>query len=164
MKPISRKWLPQTITLFNLWPDPDTGEAAHYRTFLEGVRVDSRKTTLAASTRGYTESYQSMVFIDPVSTSGYSRGADGGETGKDYLAYADWCDLPAEDKAKYWTLNGGDWLVFKPGEQATEAPDLDGSGLTEQEYRNTHGVRVIATIPAIIDKDGAIHHWEVELD
>lgn len=164
MKPISRKSLPQTITLFNLFKDPGTGQLAYYRTFLEGVRVDSCKTTLAASIRGVKKEYQSMVFIDPISTKGYDRRQDGGMAAKHFEIRQDWLKLTPQGRADTWTLNEGDWLVFNLGEKITECPNIGDLGLTEQQFRQEYGVRVISALPPTIDKDGSIHHWEAVLD
>lgn len=160
MKPISLKWLPQTITLFNLWKDPETGQISRYRTFLDGVRVDSRKTSLAASVRGQKAEYQVVVFVDPVST----QGLDGDLARKIFAHHHIWVNMADEEKRQAWTLNVGDWLIFELGQKTTKAPDIKGSGLTEQQFRQEYGVRVISALPPTIDKDGSVHHWEAILD
>jgi hypothetical protein len=188
MKPISRKWLPQTITLFNLFKDPETGEPAYFRTFLDGVSEECCKTSLAMSLQGAKKAYQSMVYIDPVSTLGYTRDGSGRKIAKKYLSARKWQELGTDEnadfwtlatagfwtlepasfwtpeKAGFWTLNEKDWLLFRAGEKVTEGPDIVGSGLKEQAFREKYGVRVISEIPPAIDKDGSVHHWEIRLD
>ncbi|UQZ90207.1 hypothetical protein C4J81_13750 [Deltaproteobacteria bacterium Smac51] len=164
MKPINRKWLPHTVTLFNLYRDPNNGEMLYFRTFLDGVRIDSRKTRLDTSPVGAKKIFSLMAFIDPASTRGYEYNDSSKRLDKPFKQLQAWRDSDINEKKSFWTLNDGDWLVFNLGGIVTECPDINGSGLSDADFKNTYGVRALSSLNPSIDKSGLVHHWEVILD
>jgi len=152
MNPINEKWLPHTVTLFNLHRDDD-GEIKYYRTILQKVRVGSRKTSLAASVRGVKKDFEITALIDPETSIAVN---------KSFIFKKEWEALA--DKEKYWTLDEGDWFVFTLGQIVTNIPDIDLTAETEQEFRNIYDIHVISSLKPIIDKDGTVHHWSVTFE
>jgi hypothetical protein len=165
MQPISRKWLNQTVTMFNLFKDPETGQISHFRSVLENVRVGTVKTSFAESLKGSAKRFELRVLIDHKTTVGYRLDDSNGQKfKKKFMSLPEWEELTEEDKTGYWTLNEKDWLFYLPGTKKSICPDFNGSNLSEQQFRDKYHIYVISEIPATIDKDGSLHHWEVVLD
>ena len=65
MNPIAAKFLQQTVTLYNLHKDPDTGETSRRRTVLERVRIDMFKNTTLTGETGPRTRFSLGALIDP---------------------------------------------------------------------------------------------------
>ena len=152
MNSINEKWLPHTVTLFNLYRDDD-GKITYYKTILQKVRVGGRKTSLAASIRGVKKDFEITALIDPETSIAVN---------KSFIFKKEWETLA--DKEKYWTLDEGDWFVFTLGQIVTNIPDIDLTAETEQEFRNIYDIHVISSLKPVIDKDGTVHHWSVTFE
>ena len=163
MKPISPKLLPHTITLFNVWKDPETGDIDCHRTILERVRVGVAKVSLTMARLsdmiGPPARYEFRVLIDRRTTRGYVDIL-GERLEKAYLPASDWEASSA--KELYWTLRGSDLIYFKEGRAESICPEYDPE-VEFQAFMGDHGLRSISDVPPVIDKDGTVHNWELIL-
>ena len=165
--PISKKWLPHTVTIFNVFTDPETGAVEYHRTLLEAVRVDTATTlppptSLRESLRGATKLHHMVILMDHRTTRGYTLNEAGRRVNKNYLPWQDWRLLPAEARGRAWTLNVGGLMAAEFGQIKNIAPEFNQS--REQEFRVEHSLKTIVSIDPTIDKDGTVHSWEVGLD
>ena len=159
MKPIDPRWLPQTVTLYNLFIDPADGTRQHFRTVLEGVRVQECRVTLASSTQGFERKSSITVIIDRRSTAGQ------GETqAKQYVPPHEWKARPRPEREQCWTLAEGDLMAVEAGARQTLAPERDPETETESRFVQTNRLKTITALKAVVDWDGSIHHWEAEVD
>ena len=165
MKPISRKWLPQTITLFNFHKDPDSGKINYYRTIIEAARVDEVKTSLGESLRGVTKHHKTVILLDRRTSKGYVISEETGRRqDKPYLPWSEWESLAADDKKCSWSLNQQQLLAVPDnGQKITVTPEFNRDVEPWQDFISRHGLRPIADIDPNIDKDGSIHSWKVTL-
>ena len=160
--PISRAYLPQTVTLFNVYKDPETGTVEYHRTILEAVRVDQARVSLREALRGAAKLRRISVLLDRCATQGYNLNETGRRVSKSYRPWRVWSVLPAEEKARAWTLNVGDLMAAAIGEKTTVCPEFEPA--REQEFKLEHDLRAVIDIAPNIDKDGSVHSWEVGLD
>lgn len=153
MKPITRKLLPDTVTLVNESRNPETGLAVRFRTCLRFTRVAAGSVSLASSKdMGETRTIRAELWIDPIASLAHEPGS-GGRDRKPHAEPHVW-DVLA-DKGKFWTLREGD-AVFK-GEWTEDPPP---EGVAEGSGPPRYTVR---TVTEVRDGRGTIHHWEVEL-
>ena len=162
MNPIRASLLVNTVTLFNVFKDPDTGAVTYYRSFLEAVRVSQPKLSLAESLRGTGKTTQISVLMDRRGTQAFIRNEAGAQVIKTYFDWRDWVKLPDAEKALTWTLNVGSLMAAVIGQIETICPEFDTTD--EQNFKIEHDLRNIVNIKPNIDKDGSIHSWVVGLD
>lgn len=161
MRPVKEKYLKHSVTLFNLWQDPDTGAMRWYRTFLEHVRIDTHQTSLQDDTVDRRETFALTYIIDPVTTKGYGLDENGTRVDKRAVINPqDWCALPEDERLKAWTLKENDKLMFRPGYVETLGPEFPEDDPEGEGLRDAWGLRVVTSVGAIIDFDGTVHHWE----
>jgi hypothetical protein len=159
MEPISRAYLRQTVTLFNLWQTAEGGRRAE-RTLLRHVRFGSAPVSESVSVQGRERSRAWRLLADRRNT----RGVDGEGGAKPYAAPEAWAALDAGGKAGAWTLATGDWIYAFPGNMSASCPPWDPAAEREQDFRRRHSLRLIAEVSPVIDEDGSIHHWKVTFD
>jgi hypothetical protein len=168
MKPVSKKLLVNTVTLFNCFTDPDTGLFQAYRTILEHVRVMTVKSSLGSNfvrdLGAMATSFENHLLMDRRNTSAYDFDEFGGRLDKAYLDRDEWTRLSDENKAKFWTLCEKDWLYCRWGEIISICPSFDPETMNEQEFKDQHNIRALSAIAPTLDKDGSIHSWEVPFD
>jgi hypothetical protein len=167
MKAIKPALLVQTVTLYNIFKDPQTGDVKWYRTILERVRIMNVKTSFAniisASMRGVRKDFQTELLADRRNTLAYQ--IDGAKTiSKPFRPWQVWRNLIEAEKAITWTLNEGDLVAGDIYQPKVIAPEFDPQNDTEDAFRVKYGLRPIAAISPQLDKDGSIHHWRVNLD
>ena len=155
MKPIKRSLLPNTCTIYNVWKDPATGKMGHFRSFLRYTRLMDKASTVNVAGIGWTRVVTQFWLVDPVSSVAYAYDESGNKQKKAYVDYLAWEALSPGEKAAHWTLREGDYLM--PGECAVVIPPAKLTDLTALKPRK------INAIETILDKPGAIHHWEVTL-
>lgn len=162
MQPVRRNLLPNTVTIYNRYKDPDTGKNAFYKTFLRYVRIMENVTKAVVNgTTGVTWANDTVLLLDTglvirgikYSTEAYTRDDSGRKVVKRYLAPKEWS--AAVDKSSYWTLERENYVI--EGECAVTIPPQLEKDLTAL---NPWKVNVIA--PAL-QRDGSIHSWEVQL-
>ena len=159
---ISRADLPQTVTIYNVFKDPDTGAVAYYRTILEAVRVGQAKTSLREAVRGVTKLSRVSILMDRRTTQGYVLNEAGRRVKKPYLPWQVWAGRPAEEKAQAWTLNVNDLMAAVVGQKVTIVPEFEPE--REHEFKIQHGLSLIIDIHPTVDEDGSVHSWSVGLD
>lgn len=162
MQPIRRSLLPNTVTIYNKFRDPDTGKNAFYRTFLRYVRIMENVTkAVVDGTTTVTWANDTVLLLDhgltvrgvKYSTEAYTRDENGRKIAKRYLAPREWA--VAEDKSGFWTLERENYVI--EGECAVTIPPQ-----LEKDLTALNPWKVTALAPAI-QKDGSIHSWEVQL-
>ena len=163
MKPIAARLLPQTVTLYNLFKDPDSGATSRRRTVLERVRIATFKNTTMFGETGPRTRFSLGALIDPVTTVAWAMSGGAKTAKKTYSPPSEWRRLDPEAKDGRWTLAGLDWLCAVVGARETIGPDF-GADDDDQAFRLANDVKVITEVVPTIDKDGSVHHWEVFLD
>ena len=158
MKPIDKKLLVNTVTVFNAWKDPETGETRAARTVLRNTRLMTAVTRYAGDRYGGSIRHSLEVLVDRRNT--VAMGGPEGDLVKTHMAPADWDALA--DKEGHWTLREADWILAEPGRLECLAPEYDGGG--EEAFVERHRLRRIGEVYPVIDKDGSIHHWRVSID
>lgn len=125
--------------------------------FLRHVRLLSVKSSFGVNTVGINKVYRTSLLLDhgltikgrKYSTEAYIRDDAGQKQPKAYLDASEW--LVLADKSQNWTIQEGDYLL--EGEIVAE---------TETEIVALRHYKVQELAP-IFDKDGSIHHFEVQL-
>ncbi len=153
MKPIKRGLLPNTVTLYNAFNDPDTGKTDYFRTYLQFTRIMTEKNGLVSSTNeGATRELLTELWVDPVSSIAYDV-ISGVQIQKRYADPYAWEQLT--DKIPRWTIREGDFVV--KGVCAVTVPPGTAEDITDLPYYT------VRTVILALDKPGNVHHWEVQL-
>jgi hypothetical protein len=167
VKAISAKLLPHTVTLFNVWRDLDTGEVSAHRTILERVRVGVAErrysTERIGETLGPPERYEFRVLVDSRTTIGYELDEGDARIVKPLVAGHFWEAMGPADKASHWTLRTSDWIYYREGDIVSICDPYDPEE-DMQAFLESNAILKVSQVPAVIDKDGTIHHWELVLD
>ena len=161
MKPVKRTLLPDTITIYNKFKDPNTGKNVTFRTFLRFTRFMSQKSGIIASTLGATRIYDTVILLDhgltmkgqKYSTEGYTLDGSGKRLKKPYVEPSAW--KAAANKDAVWTIQEADYVL------RGECPVTIPPG-KEADITNLLPFLVKEIVPEY-DKDGSIHHFEVRL-
>lgn len=162
MRPVKRSLLPNTVTIYNDFKDPDTGKSAFYKTFLHYVRImDNVTKAVVDGTTTVTWANDTVLLLDhgltlkgvKYSTEAYARDENGRKTPKRYLPPREWA--AATDKSGFWTIERESYVI--EGECAVTIPPQ-----LEKDLAALKPWKVSAIAPAI-QKDGSIHSWEVQL-
>lgn len=152
--PIKAKYMVNKVTLYNYFRDLNTGETSYYRTNLERTRIMTKTLSIAAATGGFTQVLATQLLVDPVTSKAYLLDEQGNKPGKKYVEPDQWRHLSADDKAKYWTLQGQDLIVSR--EIIDEIIDVDN-------FKEIHIPYEINVVTPILDIPGNAHHWQVNL-
>lgn len=159
---MTKKELPQTITLFNPFRNIETGKISYYRTILESVRVDKSKTSLRESLKGETRLYRPIIWLDKRTTKGRQLTYET-KINKAYMPWSDWKEEPEKDL--YWTLYQQHLFALPDnGQKETIAPDFVPDEDNWQDFVERYTLRPIVEIAPTIDDDGSIHHWIISLN
>lgn len=157
--------LQQTITIFNLFKNPDTGVMEYYRTILKNVRVDEVTTGLKEALRGDTRTHKIIIMADRRTTKGYSIDEHGIKFNKPYRPWPVWSELSATEKQEAWTWNQKHVLAMpNHGQKETIAPEFEVANDNWPDFMSRHGLRPIQSIESIIDDDGSVHSWEITIE
>lgn len=161
---MTKRDLPQTVTLFNVFRDPESGAVRYYRTILEWVRVDEVKTSLRENLKGATRLHKPVVWIDRRTTRGHQL-MEGIRIAKPFKPWSEWQALPDAEKDGYWTLYQQHMLALPDnGQKVTLVPDFDPQNDNWQDFVEKYSLRQISDIEPTVDEDGSIHSWEVTLN
>ena len=161
MNPVKRTLLPNTITIYNRFRDPNTGKMETYRTFLRYTRFMSQKSAIIVSTIGATKIYDTVLLLDhgltikgqKYSTEAYTLDASGKRVKKTYVEPRVW--QAVADKTPLWTIQESDYVLRE------ECPVTIPPG-KESDITNLNPFLVKEIVPEY-DKDGSIHHFEIRL-
>lgn len=156
MNPIPQRLMPNTVTIYNVHKDEKTGKNAYFRTFLEFVRIMAKKSAVQVAAVGWSRVVTMELWIDPVTSIAFVRDEDGNQITKVYADAAQWSKLSDAEKQAHWTLQEGDYVVTDGECEITIPPNT----ITEL---NAERPRKLQGIAPVFDRDGSIHHWEVEL-
>lgn len=121
------------MTVYNYHRDPETDKETWIRSIVRGVQWSHNKTALTTANGVQTETKVDSITVD------FQRGYGN----KPYLEPQEYRKLPAEEAAKYWTLDarsGQDKLVL--GNSVREI--ADGYRLTDLAEDNQYVVTVTA--------------------
>lgn len=122
-----------TMTVYNYHRDPETDKETWIRSIVRGVQWSHNKTALTTVNGVQTEAKVESITVD------FQRGYGN----KPYLEPQEYRKLPAEEAAKYWTLDaksGQDKLVL--GNSVREI--ADGYSLSDLAEDNQYVVTVTA--------------------
>ena len=149
MRPVDKSKLVNTVTIYNLFRNPDTGELKYLKTFLRFVRIMQDLSSVNVGVDGWTRKTTVSLLIDRRNSQGYT-----GATIKPYIDSLEWGSLSDADKAQQWTLQEGDLVVNG------ECPaDLVPEQVSE--FKALNRVWAIQYIHNAIDFDGSIHSRRV---
>ena len=121
------------MTVYNYHRDPETDKETWIRSIVRGVQWSHNKTALTTVNGEQTETKVESITVD------FQRGYGN----KPYLEPQEYRKLPAEEAAKYWTLDaksGQDKLVL--GNSVREI--ADGYSLSDLAEDNQYVVTVTA--------------------
>lgn len=149
MRPISEKYLVNTVTVYNKFIEEALGKPQYYRTVIKHCRIMRSSSTLVVSTElGQTRSVTTEILIDRRN----SLAQDEAGKTKTYLRPHEWAGHP--EREKYWTLQDGDYVL--EGGQGPVLPVTEAD-LASLEHSKLQGVM------AVNDLDGSVHHWKCQL-
>ena len=156
MKPIKRSLLPNTVTLYNCYRDPDSGVVEYFDTKFQYTRIMNVSKTVHSGTTGWTRILQLELWIDPFSSFAYATDSQGNKIKKIYAKPAAWEAMNNQDKARHWTLQPLDLIVEGQIDFILTADNQD-------QFMQQHRPNAIESIIPVLDKPGNVHHWEVNL-
>lgn len=157
MRPINHTFMAHTVTLYNVFRDPDTGRNALYRTVLERTRFMTAKSRVIAAETGPKRVLLAELWIDPVTTRAFTRGENGAAAAKSWLEPSAWrAGTDGADRARFWTLQEEDYIVN--GETGLVPATADENALVASR----RALKLSAIVP-VMGRSGNVHHWECML-
>ena len=155
MAHINPNKLVDTITIYNVWKDPNTGKSGYWRSFVQQVRLMDKASTVNVASIGWTRVVTQEMLVDAQNSIAYSADENDNQVTKVYAEPSEWAAMSTDQKQAFWTMQEGDYVV--PGECEIIIPPDAVTKLTALRPRK------IGSVNMVRQKGGDTNHWEVSL-